>query len=311
MFKHLSLKIFALLCAVIFWGFVVSLENNFYKLPDAITVQVFNQAPELALASKPNTVTLTLRSQDADVFKTLVASDFEAYVDLRTVGAGTHTLPVSVTSKNSTVSVMKVEPAEVSVELSPVREKTISIKPAVKGEPAKGFKVESVKLEREIIDVRGAENILAKIGSAKAEVTLDGTERQTVDRVATFFIYDKEGAALADIEIKQKELKAKITIVEVETNRSVGVQAKIIGSVTNGVIKSITVEPAVLILKGKRETLDKIAVLETEVIDLKGAEESFERKVKVTVPAGVTLAEGQSATVTVKVEIENEPPVSP
>lgn len=307
MFKHLSLKIFALLCAVIFWGFVVSLENNFYKLPDAISVQVFNQAPELALASKPNTVTLTLRSQDADVFKTLSVANFEAYVDLRSVGAGTHKLPVSVTSKNSAVSVMKIEPAEVSVELSPVREKTISIKPIVKGEPAKGFKVELVKLERETIEVRGAENVLAKIGSAKAEVSLDGTERQTVDKIATFLIYDKEGATLADLEIKQKELKAKVTIVEVETTRSVGVQAKIIGSVTNGVIKSITVEPAVLILKGKRETVDKIVVIETEIIDLRRVEESFERKVKVTMPAEVTLAEGQNAVVTVKVEIEKAP----
>ena len=64
MFKHLHIKIFSLLLAIVFWIFVVSLENNFVELPNAVPVEVFNLAPDLAIATKLGEVRLTVRSSD-------------------------------------------------------------------------------------------------------------------------------------------------------------------------------------------------------------------------------------------------------
>ena len=84
--KNLRFKILALVFAAIFWVFVVSMENTFYKLPDAVPVHVFNQAEDLALASEIGSVSLMLRADETVALKTLSAGDFEAYIDLKVRG---------------------------------------------------------------------------------------------------------------------------------------------------------------------------------------------------------------------------------
>ena len=105
--KNLRFKILALVFAAIFWVFVVSMENTFYKLPDAVPVHVFNQAEDLALASEIGSVSLMLRADETVALKTLSAGDFEAYIDLKSAGAGMRNVSVFVTSKNPSVSVLK------------------------------------------------------------------------------------------------------------------------------------------------------------------------------------------------------------
>ena len=139
--KNLRFKILALVFAAIFWVFVVSMENTFYKLPDAVPVHVFNQAEDLALASEIGSVSLMLRADETVALKTLSAGDFEAYIDLKSAGAGMRNVSVFVTSKNPSVSVLKIEPSEIEVELEPVEEKLVSLEASIKGEPAHGFSI--------------------------------------------------------------------------------------------------------------------------------------------------------------------------
>lgn len=307
MFKNLHVKIFALLLAVLFWIIVASLENNFYQMPQDVQIRVFNQAPELALSSKLETVKLTVRSQDVALLRRLLPDDFEAYVDLRNVGAGDRVLPVSVTSKNPQVNVVRVDPSEVKVALEPMRQKYVALALAVSGKPAVGFKVGSVKLSADSVIVKGASSALAKIASAKAEVVLNGAEKEDVVKAVKVKIYGRAGAEIEELQIESTDIAASVAIVAEEGSKQVEIKAKLTGTLANGTVKTIEVLPAMVFISGSSEALAAIETVETEPIELAGASESFSKKAKLLLPAGVRLQEGQPQEAEVKVVIEKMP----
>lgn len=304
MLKNLHLKILSLILAMVFWVFVVSLENTFFELPDEIPLQVFNLAPELALSTKLPPVKLTVRASDPVALRRLSSADFEAYVDLRNIGAGQRQVPVLVTSKNAQVNVVKSDPAELALTIEPVRQKLVSLLSEVKGQPAKGFRIDSVKLSDETVAVKGAASILSKISSAKALIQLDGTETKNVTKKAKITVYDATGIALDELKIDNEDVSVLLTIVEVSNSKQLGIRAVITGSAVNGVVKRIEVLPAVVSVKGQRDTLEKLEILETEPIDISKADASFEKRVRIVLPVGVMLEEGEKAEAVVKVEIE-------
>ncbi|MBI4994160.1 hypothetical protein HZC21_00740 [Candidatus Peregrinibacteria bacterium] len=306
MLKNLHFKILALVFAAIFWAFVVSMENTFFKLTETVPIKVFNQSEDLALTSDLGNVELILRADDSVVTKTLSASDFEAYVDLKNAGAGNFKTSVFVTSKNPRVSVLKIEPAEVEIELESVEEKTIAVSSAVKGEPANGFELKSAKLSVQAITVSAASSVLKKIGQAKAEIKLRGTEEEDFEAEANVKVYDREGNILEGVFVKTEDVKIAVKIIETESVKQVGIKANLVGEAENMTVKKVEVNPAVVLVQGQKEVLGKIEIIETEKIDLKGAQASFEKKVKIVLPTGVSLAEGEKAEVSVKVSVEKE-----
>lgn len=306
MFKNLHFKILALVFASLFWVFVVSMENTFFRLTETVPIHVFNQSEGLALTSDLGSVRLILRADDSVVIKTISSSDFEAYVDLNNAGAGSLKVPVSVTSKNPQVSVLKVEPSEVEVSLEPMEEKVIAVTPIVKGQPAKGFEFKSAKLSVQTVTVSGASSILRKIGQAKAEVKFDGTEEEDFERKANVKVYDREGNILEGVVVTTEDIKIAVKIIEIELEKQAGIKANLVGAAENIIVKRVEINPAVVSIGGSKEILSKFEVIETEKIDLKGILESFEKTVKLVLPQGISLAEGEKNEVSVKVEIEKK-----
>lgn len=304
MFRNIHLKILALILAAIFWAFVVSMENTFFKLTETVPIKVFNQSEDLALVNDLGKVGLILRADDSVVIKTLGASDFEAYVDLKDAGAGNFKPSVFVNSKNPRVSVLKIEPSEVEVRLEPVEEKIIAVSPFVKGEPKKGFELKSAKLSAQVVQVSAAQSVLQKINQAKAEIKLKGDEEEDFEADANVKIFDSEGNILEGVKVKTENVRIAVKIIEIETVKQVGVKANLEGAAENIVVKKVEINPAVVGVAGIKEVLNKIEILETEKIDLKGISASFEKKVKLVLPDGVSLAEGEKWEVVVKVEIE-------
>lgn len=302
MLKNLPLKFIALILAAIFWVFVVSLENTFYKLPADVPIRVFNQAENLALASPLSTVRLTVRTADSLILRNLSLNDFEAYVDLRDSGAGRRRVQVSVTSKNPQVNVVRIEPSEVELELEPVREKIVSLAPRVHGKLKSGFQIESVKLLRETVTVSGAESLLKKITKGEAEVEVSGEERENFVKKGNVKIFGEEGILLEGLRIEPQTVDVIFTVVEVEGSKQVGVKAKITGSVANGTVKKVEVQPAVISVTGSSEALASLHFIETEEIKLENLPASGEKKVKVVLPEGVKL--GDKKEVIVRIEVE-------
>ena len=304
MLENLHIKVTAFLLAVLLWVVIVSTENRFYELPTEVPVQIFNQAETVALAGKVPGVQLALRAADPLLVAKLSPQDFDAYIDLRDVGVGHRKVPVSVTSKNPLVSIFKVEPREVEIDLEPVRKKLVRLTQKVSGAPAKGFRLESVALQPPVVNVSGAESILKKIARADAVLRLSGSEQLSVNvpNVHVIF-YDAAGQLIEGVTI-EGDVGALLTIVGTQTTRELSIKAVMSGSVLKGVLKSVVVEPAVINLVGEKAVLDALSVIPTEEISVKTANVSFSKMVKLVLPPGVSVAPGSPTEVKVQVNIE-------
>lgn len=303
MFKNFGVKIFSVALAAMFWVLVVSLENAFSKLPEPVEVQVFNLAEGLALQDKPVSVEFVVRAQDPGLLRSLAPGDFEAYVDLSNVGAGTHRVPVAVTSRVAQVTVVRAEPSEVSLTLEPVREKLVPLKLVLEGSPLPGFRLESSKLSRENVRISGAESKLKKITQARARLTLNGTERESASAVPEVVLLDSRGAPVSGIKILDTDMSVSLVIAQAEATKLVGVRPSLTGTIVDGVISHIEVSPSVLLITGKTEVIDAVTELATEPVDLVGISADFEKKTTVVLPLGVSLAAGEPREITVKATI--------
>lgn len=304
MFRNLPLKIFSLFLAALFWFFIISLESRFVQVPGEVAIQAFNLAPNTALSSKLGTAKIGVRVEDTLRAANLKPGDFEAYVDLSVTGVGRSMVRVSVSSKNPSVSVVRIEPREVEVFIEPLREKLVRISGRVTGAPASGYAVESVTLAPSAVSVLGADAQLKRIARAEAVGALDGTEAASFSttRLAVAF-YDTVGRTVEAVQMKETELTAQINLKATRVTKQVGVRAILNGSPQTGFVKAVEVIPALVSITGSQEKLSAISALETETIDLSKESASFEKVVRLALSDGITVSDG-APTVTIKVTIE-------
>lgn len=304
MLHNLPLKIFALVLAAFFWFFIVSLESRFLQVPGEVPIQTFNLAPTTALSSELGTAKIGVRVEDTLRAANLKPEDFEAYVDLSDAGVGRSTVRVSVSSKNPSVSVVRIEPREVEVIIEPLRERLSKVSARVIGAPANGYAVESISLTPASVSVLGADAQLKRIARAEAVIKLEGAETAsfTTGQLNVVF-YDSSGSAMGGVQIKETALTAAVAIVATKLVKQIGVRATFSGSPQAGFVKGVEVIPALISVTGSKEKLEAVSAVETEPVDLSKESASFEKNVRIALPEGISMAEGGS-TVTLKVTIE-------
>ncbi|PJC37516.1 hypothetical protein CO046_00030 [Candidatus Peregrinibacteria bacterium CG_4_9_14_0_2_um_filter_53_11] len=307
MLRNLHIKLFALLLAALFWFFIIGAENRFLVVPDSLPVVAFNLGQELALVEELGTVSVSVQASDQSIFEGLTAENFEAYVDLRTVGVGTHMMPVSVTSKNPQVRVTSIQPREIEVTIEPVRERQITLEARISGQPAQSYTITGVDLQGATLSVSGAETLLQSIMKAEAVVFLRGTESApySTNQLDVHF-YNEDGDEVHNLRYTADALSAVVTIIESDITKSVGIRALIEGTPADGKVSSITLDPSVVELRGPRHIMEKLTLVETEPIAISTATNTFTKQVTLRLPSGVKIAPGGVGEVSVRVEIGSQ-----
>ena len=289
--------------AVLFWFVVVSLESTYVQFPDSVTVRAFNLGEQFALVNDLGRVKLTLRSASADMFKSMAAGDFEAYVDLAHVGTGEKKVPISVTSKNTNITIVRVEPAEISVVIEPLQKVQVPLSYRVTGNPAEGFAIDRIELDREYISIMGAESVLKKVKNATALVEFDGTEKSNFTSSVPVKVYDERDLPTSQVVVQDELVSARIFLAAKSVEKDVGVKVKFAGVLSNGFLKSTTVEPSVITVVGPPEIIETVEVIETEEVDLSLILETTTQSVALKIPVGASLKDKELLEVAVSLVI--------
>ncbi|MEK7528203.1 MAG: CdaR family protein [Patescibacteria group bacterium] len=308
MLKDFPVKIFALFLAALFWFFVVTLENDYFKLSESVPVRPFNLGEQLALVNDLGTVSLTLRASNPDVFRTLSADDFDVYVDLDSQGVGEKDLEILVRSKKPEVSVVRTEPARVTLVIEPVQTTQTALSYRLSGELRKGLAVESVSLSSQFVTVRAAESVLKNIDHAEADLKLsEQMGGGTISKDVEIVVLDSQGFPLSQAFVdKDVKVTANVTISEEKREQDVGIKADLTGSVSDGFVKSVRTTPSVVAVEGSGKLLQKIETLETEPVDLadlSGVGVQIQKR-KLILPEGVSLKSGEPELIEIEITIE-------
>jgi YbbR domain-containing protein len=301
-----ELKLLAVFAAIIFWVLVIGTENTFYTFPDEVQIKAFNLSDNLVVSGDLGKVKLTLKMSNREVIKTLVADDFNAYVDLQGLSEGEMEIPVLVSSKKPEVSVLKVEPSKVNVNIENRSEKEVPIDYIVKGNPKEGFLVKEVKIDKENTIIKGSQELLNDITAATVIIELKGEDKD-IKKIYPVKVLDKEGNEIFTIIVDTKEAEADIKISAVTGQKIVGVKPNIVGTPSEKVwIKSINVNPSIVVLNGSSDVLKNIEFAQTKDIDVQNLAENGTYYVNITgLPEGVSVDGNPDVSVTIEVSTYN------
>lgn len=178
--KNPTIKIISLILAVILWVFVKSKSGGevglvvpleFYRVPaNAIVTQVTEEAINVRI----NGSFLQLER--------LPTREIRARIDLSRARPGTNSFDILPDNFNIPrgLEVTQISPSSVKVELDRVMEKVVHVKAAVKGRPARGYRISKISVDPPYITLLGARSQLGGLTEVSTEIVDISGLKETV-----------------------------------------------------------------------------------------------------------------------------------
>ena len=308
--KKSSLIILSLVFAVIVF-FIVDRQNT--TLIETNAEVIYNRPltatyndEEYVVEGLPKTVDITLIGTKANLYlaKQLPAQDVT--VDLSDLKPGVH--KVNLRYKQSISSVeYKLDPSQVTVVVSPKQSETKEIKYDIVNINKLDSKlaINSVKLDKEEVIVKGSSSDLEKVSNIKALVNVnnmaDPKAGTNTLRDVELVAYDEKGVKM-DIELVPSKVEATI---EIESpKKDVPLEVETVGNVVFGkAIKTINTTVQKVTIYGDSKTLEKTNSIKVKV-DVSDLKTNKDYTVSIKKPTGIR--EISEKTVNVKIELDNE-----
>lgn len=168
-FRHLGLKVLALVLASVLW-FTVAGEHvverslrvplEFRNIPEPLEI----------VGNAPDTVDVRLRGSSA-VLSRVQPGEIVAVLDLRSARAGSRLFAIRNDEVRAPfgVEVSQVVPSTLALELEKSGRRSVPIVPVVDGEPAPGFVVGRVTVDPATVEIAGPESRVRQVAEATTE----------------------------------------------------------------------------------------------------------------------------------------------
>ena len=298
----------ALVLAIIVWvsSVTASDPNQVITYEAAIQLEILGQNPDLVITHQEvEGVTVTLKAPRS--VHTRLANDpslISANINLSGLEAGDHILTPEVIVDLRPVQVVEVSPALVDLSLEKVASKTLPISLIQTGILPVGYQTRNAKLSQSEAKLVGPESLVKTVVEVAA--TINVSELTTsISRTLDLKPLNEAGVVVEGVVLSPNRVDVSIDVEQLVGYRNVFVKIVTSGSVAQGYhLTSIVVNPPTLTVYASDPELvrDMPAFIETEPVNLNGAQQSFESRVGLQLPDGIVVIGDQSAMVSVGVE---------
>ena len=141
---NLLLKAFALLLALLMWYYYRADQQAIHFVTVPLQFQNLPSNRELS-GDIPGSVTIQMEAPEAMV-RGLTPDWIDARIDLSEVGVGQQTLAVRLEQVPAGARVLSIIPGTITLLVESKIQKTLPVEPRVRGEPAPGYEVVSVRM---------------------------------------------------------------------------------------------------------------------------------------------------------------------
>ena len=295
---NLSSALLALFLAVVVWVVAVYETDPPHreKLPSDIPIQILDLGKDLVISDPVETgAEITVLALE-NTWQELKLNDFEATIDLLGLEAGQHEVPVTVTTLKEGVTILKVEPESIPINLQEIAEREIRVRVKVLDQESipLGYISRLPVATPEQITVTGPKTSVEEVAEAVVEVSLKNARDTVVDQEVPILL-DAAGERIQGLTVSPPIVVIKVVIERQVGYRDVTVRATMQGAPASGYwISNISVEPALVTVYGQQSEIEALpGFLDTEPIDVDGAENDIVRRVPLALPEGVlVLGEG-------------------
>ena len=249
-FRHLGLKALAVVLATVLWLTVAG--DHLVERGMRVPLEFRNIPPELEIVGDPpEAVDVRLRGSSA-LLARIEPREIVAVLDLSTARPGSRMFHIRNDEVHAPygVEVAQVVPGTLALDLEKSGRRTVTIVPALDGEPAPGYVIGRVTSVPAAVDVAGPESRLRQLTSATTEPVVVTGSRDRIRDVVTVGITDsavrlvQPQNATVTVEVLPAPVEREVPGVPVRyRNLGAGLSAKVTPTFTR-----ITV-------RGRREAL--------------------------------------------------------
>ena len=316
LFNNWGLKIVSLIVAIFLWLFVTN-----YQDPE--TVLTVNNVPVKLLHTEAvksegkiyivlddsDTIPVVTINAPRSIVDKLEADNVIATADLEDMNPD-YTVPITITTNKYSDSISNISGSIRSVSLS-VEDEARAIFPietTVAGSAADGYQIGQVALDQNQVRVTGPKSEVERVKSAGVIVDISDSDR-TVSTNAEIHLYDEDGR---DIDIDKNltlNIDKVMVRVEVLPLKVVPIKIAVSGKPVEGyrMTGETSVEPGQVMVAGKKSTLEALSAISipSSELNVTGRTNDLVKTFDLRnyLPTGVELAEGESETVKVTIEI--------
>lgn len=301
-FVEASTAVLSLLLAFIVWA-VAEQENNPIFVVRGVPVSLWGVEEGMALRS-PATVSVDVRIRaPEDIWESLRADDFEAFVDLAGLGAGKYGLPVQVPPPQPEVQILSVKPATIVVELEAIVQKSVPVRAEVMDSLSLpfGYEMHDPMVTPSEVLVSGPRHHVEAVASAVAEVYLRAA-RSTVERRLPVTLRDKEGQLIGNVvQWAPRMVTVTVPIEQRPGYRDVRVRVRWEGQPAKGYnITEVAVKPSIVTIYGSPAAIEAVpGYVDTVPVNIEGADSDVVERVALIVPENVSVFGSPSVVVSV------------
>jgi len=303
--KQIPTLLLSLGLGLIVWGFAVTSADPVVEriFPRPVKIELIGQNPALILTSESSLeMTLTLRAPQSVLDKlqnNQVA--IRAMVDLSTLPAGTHTLPVQVEVETRPVKIVAHNPTTVTVTLEPLASASLPIRLITTGEIAVGFQGGPLALSQISTTISGPQSQVEKVKEVVANLDI-GLARENINRSLLLQAVDANGAQVTGLTITPDRVTVSQSITQRGGYRTVVVKVAVTGQVASGYrLTNISAFPAVVTVFSTDPNLvnQLPGYVETTPLSLTGLKDDVDVRMDLVLPTGVSVVGEQSVQVQV------------
>lgn len=293
----------ALALAVAVWiSSVTSADPDQTRSLDApVDVQVIGQPSNLVFSeSIPEEVAVTLRAPSS--VWALIEDDpsiVSAILDISGLSSGEHSLDLQIQVAARPVQIVSISPKTFTFALEPLITKSMDVDLRVAGESAVGYQVGDVSLDPVTVIVSGAQSQVEKVIRTRVSIDLNRI-RENFDQSVKVEVLDERGQVVNGVTVSPETVHVVLPVIQQGGYRDVAVKVTTLGRVASGYrLTDISVSPPVVtIYSTDPEIVNSLpGVLETQPLDLQNAQDDITTRLKLSLPAGISVIGEQTVLV--------------
>ena len=297
----LDIKVLSVIFAIALWYYVVGIQGptivrNYTKVP----VVPINVPNESFVVNNLGYVAITAEGP-SKIILGIKDTDFTALVNMAGKDAGDYYLVVETRSPLSNVAIKSVSPDKVKVQLETLSSLSLPISVVFQNVPQE-FLPDNPIVSPSSATVLGPESALRNVD--KVYVTVDfkligGEDTYTLP----IQIAMKEGSTNEHVYINPASCAVVIRKLTSGVNLTLPITANIQGTPYSGFgLKSVTVSPNTILVKGSYDVLSKINSIQTLPIDISNLTKPTDFNINLVLPDGVSSDAQKSCTVKVDIQ---------
>ncbi len=298
-------KILSVVFALIFWVFVIDkvnpeIEKTFKDIPvEVIGIEKLRLNNYELIEQENKNVDVTIKGKRSIILNT-DSDDIKVIYNVATLTEGEHDIKLETDIDINDVYVTEISDEKLKVYIDKIVREPVLVKITKVGNVPENYILEELKTSMEKVFIKGPKTYVSQVSFLSGDININN-ETKNMTKDVLLRALDKNYEVVPNIELEDDYVGVEVII---NKTKNIDIEAVIKNSPKeNCEVVSVNVEPKEFKFKGNREKINAIKFVETDSIDISGADKSILVETELDIPEGIYLV-GDNKKVNVNIEIQ-------